>query len=113
MNEHGPVPDPLPRWRPNAWQTVLWAISPCIAVLITAAAEHGGLPRMNWESITIRWTFFLLGIMNMYAFSAVVLRSRDVDQWEIKAIPVAGVMAAVNAISATLLGNAIANAMGG
>lgn len=102
----------LPRWKPNAWQTALWAVTPTLALLLTAIAGSGSA-RIDWESIAIRWTFFLIGIMNMYAFSAVTLRARHTEQWEMKAIPLAGAMCIANAFLATIAGNALAAMFGG
>lgn len=111
VDEDNAALDQLPRWTPNAWQTALWAVTPTLALLLTALAE-GGSPRLDWESIAIRWTFFLTGIMNMYAFSAVTLRARHVEGWELKAIPVAGALCVANAVLATLVGTALGNVFG-
>lgn len=102
----------LPDWRPTPVSVAVWLLSPTACLLIVAMAINGGPPAFDWRHGGIRWTFFLTGILNMYAFSAMFLRARSIEGWEMKAIPLAGALALANAVLATLIGSLFAMSAG-
>lgn len=68
---------------------ILWLLSPTPIMLLATAV----LGRSNdW----IDYVFFMFGVLNLYAWSAVLLRRFRLKSWELKAIPLTGAAALVN-----------------
>ncbi|MGI9013741.1 MAG: hypothetical protein ACR2GY_05755 [Phycisphaerales bacterium] len=79
VDEQPPFP-PLP-----LWLSIAWAISPAVIMLTCVLLFTRQWPYLGWVG-------FLAGVLNLFAWSAMHLCQRQVEHWEVKAVPLTFIM---------------------
>jgi hypothetical protein len=101
-----PANDQAPERRPPRRSvTVAWALSPAFVLLPCVVIFGRQWPYLGWLA-------FFAGVLNMYAWSAVMLWTRRIEHWEVRAVPLTLLMIVIN-LAILIAGEALLVAAGG